>query len=119
MQPPAPLSLGDGGLWTSVSDLLGWNAALLSDTLGVAGPLHRTGSLDDGRPLDYAWGVRVAVESGRLIQSHGGSWEGAAAKLVRLPDVGLSLAVLAQDGSIERMTALASSVQDALLAGRS
>ena len=50
--------------------------------------LHRTGSLDDGTPLDYAWGVRVAAESGRLIQSHGGSWEGAAAKLVRLPEVG-------------------------------
>jgi CubicO group peptidase (beta-lactamase class C family) len=119
MQPPAPLSLGDGGLWTSVRDLLGWNAALLSDTLGVEGLLHRTGSLDDGTPLDYAWGVRVAVEAGKLVQSHGGSWETSAAKLVRLPALGLSFAIQAQDGSVERMTALASSVQHALLSGGS
>lgn len=114
---PAPLSIGDGGLWTSVRDLLRWNDALLSDALGVADTLHTAGALDDGTPLDYAWGVRVFRVGSHRVESHGGSWEGAAAKLVRLPDLGVSFAALARDGSVERMTALSSSLQDELLSG--
>jgi CubicO group peptidase (beta-lactamase class C family) len=112
---PAPLSVGDGGLWTTVRDLLRWNEALLEDTLGIATKLHTTGELDDGTPLDYAWGVRVYVLDGEPVQSHGGSWDGATAKLVRLPARRLGFAALAHDGSVERMTALSALLQDALL----
>lgn len=112
---PAPLSAGDGGLWTTVSDLLRWNAALLEDRLGVTALMHTPGALDDGSPLDYAWGVRVTRAGAQRLQSHGGSWEDTTAKLVRLPDLGAGLAVLARDGSVERMTALASTVQRALI----
>ena len=59
LRAPAPLSVGDGGLWTTVRDLLRWNDALLADTLGITATLHTPGSLDDGTQLDYAWGVRV------------------------------------------------------------
>jgi CubicO group peptidase (beta-lactamase class C family) len=71
LRSPAPLSVGDGGLWTSVSDLLRWNETLLEDTLGVADTLHTTGALDDGTPLDYAWGVRVFRAGANRVQSHG------------------------------------------------
>jgi CubicO group peptidase (beta-lactamase class C family) len=114
---PAPLSVGDGGLWTSVRDLLRWNEAMLRDTLGVAGTIHAAGTLDEGTPLDYAWGVRVFRSGDQSVQSHGGSWDDAAAKLVRLPDLGASFAALATDGSVERMTALGSLIQDELLNG--
>jgi CubicO group peptidase (beta-lactamase class C family) len=112
---PAPLSVGDGGLWTTVRDLLRWNEALLEDALGIADTLHTTGALDDGTPLDYAWGVRVFSVAGHLVQSHGGSWDGATAKLVRLPARRSGFAALARDGSVERMTALSALLQDALL----
>jgi CubicO group peptidase (beta-lactamase class C family) len=114
---PAPLSVGDGGLWSSVRDLLRWNEALLADALGFAERLHATGALDDGTPLDYAWGVRVFRVGRSRVQSHGGQWEGTTAKLVRLPDLGAGFAVLAHDGSVERMTTLSASLQDALLSG--
>ena len=114
---PAPLSVGDGGLWTSVSDLLRWNDALLTDQLGVTKTLHTTGALDDGTPLDYAWGVRVFRVDGNRVESHGGTWEGATAKLVRLPDQGASFAALAHDGSVDRMVALSSALQDVLIGG--
>jgi CubicO group peptidase (beta-lactamase class C family) len=117
LRSPAPLSVGDGGLWTSVRDLLRWNDALLADTLGVADALHATGALDDGTPLDYAWGVRVFRVGRNRVESHGGAWEGATAKLVRLPDRGASFAALAHDGSVERIAALSSSLQDELLMG--
>jgi CubicO group peptidase (beta-lactamase class C family) len=112
---PAPLSIGDGGLWTSVHDLLRWNDALREDTLGVADTLHTTGALDDGTPLDYAWGVRAYHVGSNRVESHGGSWDDATAKLVRLPDLDVSFAALAHDGSVERMTALSSALQDELL----
>ncbi len=111
---PAPFSMGDGGLWTSVSDLLLWNAALLGDALGISHTLHTPGSLDDGTPLDYAWGVRVFRAAGLLVQSHGGAWEGQTAKLVRLPARRASYAVIARDSSVERMVGLSSALQDAL-----
>jgi CubicO group peptidase (beta-lactamase class C family) len=111
---PAPLSVGDGGLWTSVRDLMLWNAALLDDTLRISRTLHTTGSLDDGTQLDYAWGVRIFSAVDGPVQSHGGSWEGATAKLVRLPHRRASFAALAVDGSVERMVALSSALQDAL-----
>jgi CubicO group peptidase (beta-lactamase class C family) len=115
---PAPLSVGDGGLWTSVRDLLRWNEAMLLDTLGVADTIHTAGRLDDGTPLEYAWGVRVFRIGDQRVQSHGGSWDDATAKLVRLPDLGASFAALAADGSVERMTALSSLLQDELLSDR-
>jgi CubicO group peptidase (beta-lactamase class C family) len=111
---PAPLSVGDGGLWTSVSDLLLWNVALLTDALGISRTLHTPGSLDDGTPLDYGWGVRIFRAGDLLVQSHGGSWEGQTAKLVRLPTRRASFAVIALDSSVDRMVALSSALQDAL-----
>jgi hypothetical protein len=111
---PAALSVGDGGLWTSVCDLLLWNAGLLADALGISDTLHTPGSLDDGTPLDYAWGVRIFRASSGSVQSHGGDWDGATAKLVRLPDRRSSFAALALDSSVERMVVLSSALQDAL-----
>jgi CubicO group peptidase (beta-lactamase class C family) len=112
---PAALSAGDGGLWSTVSDLLRWNAAILDDALGVASQMHATGSLDDGTPLDYAWGVRVFRASGQAVHSHGGDYGNATAKLIRLPDSSASFAALAGDSSVERMVALGDLLRDSLI----
>jgi CubicO group peptidase (beta-lactamase class C family) len=115
LESPRPLSVGDGGLWTSVNDLLRWNEALLSDAIGVSERLHATGTLDDGSPLDYGWGVRVFHAGGNRVDSHGGSRDDANAKLVRFPDLGMGFAALALDGDVERMVALSDSLQAELL----
>jgi hypothetical protein len=101
-----------------VRDLLRWNDALLEDRLGITTTVHSPGALADGTLLDYAWGVRVSHESGTRIESHGGSWEGSTAKLVRLPELGGGFAALATGGGVARMAALSSSLQRALLAPR-
>lgn len=112
---PAPLSAGDGGLWTSVSDLLRWNEAVMSDALGITARTHTPGSLDDGTQLAYAWGVHVSQVSGQTVQSHGGEYGNATAKLIRLPNRDASLAALAADNSVERMSALGDFVQSWLI----
>ncbi|MDQ3825452.1 MAG: serine hydrolase [Actinomycetota bacterium] len=112
---PAPLSLGDGGLWTTLHDLLRWNDALIGDVLGITRLLHTPGHLDDGTPLDYAWGVRVFEQAGWHIQSHGGGWKGATAKLLRLPDNRSSVAAVALHDDIDRIVRLIASVQQLLI----
>ncbi|GAA3555124.1 hypothetical protein GCM10022197_07850 [Microlunatus spumicola] len=107
---PAPLSLGDGGLWSSAADLLRWNRALADDALGVTDLVQTPGRLDDGTLLDYAWGVGVRAHAGAAVFRHGGRWAGLCAQLVRVPGHG-SLVVLALDDDEDR----ASSLADALL----
>lgn len=103
---PQPLSLGDGGAWSTVDDLHRWNAALLPGG-GLADPvrrlMHTPGRLDDGRPLDYAWGVRVSAVGGAAMQSHGGAWPGWTAKAIRFPESGGTIAALSNDGNVDRM----------------
>lgn len=107
---PAPLSLGDGGVWSTARDLLRWNRSLLSDELGVSEILHTPGNLDDGEPLDYAWGVGVRSQDGHLFHRHGGSWPGVTAQLVRIPSKDASLVVVALDDDGERAAKLADAV---------
>jgi CubicO group peptidase (beta-lactamase class C family) len=61
---PAPLSLGDGGVWSTASDLVRWGQALNADELGISPLMETPGSLDDGTPLDYAWGMESARTRG-------------------------------------------------------
>ena len=89
------------------------------DALCISRALHTPGSLDDGTPLDYAWGVRTFRAAGLVVHSHGGTWEGQAAKLVRLPTRRASFAVIACDSSVIRMAALSSALQDALVGSTS
>ena len=108
---PAPLSLGDGGLWSSAADLLRWNLALSRDELGVSTLVQTPGHLDDGTPLEYAWGVGVREHAGRRVYRHGGRWAGLCAQLVRAPRSG-ALVVLALDDDENRAAALADALLD-------
>lgn len=107
---PAPLSLGDGGLWSSATDLLRWNQALERDELGVSALLQTPGRLDDGSLLDYAWGLGVREHAGRRVYRHGGRWAGLSAQLVRVAGAGSSLVVLALDDDEGRAQRLAAAL---------
>ena len=94
--PDPPGTVGDGGLWTSASDLTRWLVALNHGTPGPAlvRLLESPGQLDDGAALDYAWGLRVVpTPRGRRV-THGGSWDTWLAKTVRLPERQVAVAVL-------------------------
>jgi hypothetical protein len=96
-----PGTIGDGGLWTSITDLTRWLMAMNDGTLdlGAVRRLETTGRLDDGSPLDHGWGVRVTeTPNGRRV-SHGGSWGPWLAKSVRFPRQGVAVAVLSTGGT--------------------
>ncbi|GIG00424.1 hypothetical protein Cci01nite_55170 [Catellatospora citrea] len=112
---PAPLSLGDGGLWSTAADLLRWADALNDSSLGVSGLLQAPGRLDDGTILDYAWGMGVRRRHGLTVYRHGGGWPGVRTLLARVPDRGIGVIVTALDDDTDRTVALTDGLLDLLL----
>ncbi len=88
---------GNGGLLTTVGDLLRWNRNFTD--LKIGGPAfvqaqHQQGRLNDGRTIAYASGLMVLHWRGLHEVSHSGSTAGYSAWLGRYPDQGLSVVVL-------------------------
>lgn len=86
---------GNGGLLTTVGDLLIWNRALTDGTLGaeVTVALHERGRIN-GRETHYALGLEHGRHHGEAEISHGGSTGGYRAWLGRYPERGVSVALL-------------------------
>jgi CubicO group peptidase (beta-lactamase class C family) len=89
--------IGNGGLLTTVDDLLRWNENL--DTGRVGGQafteqMQTRARLNDGFELGYAKGLTVGNYRGIREVGHGGSTAGYQTYLVRFPDERLSVAVL-------------------------
>ena len=93
---------GNGGLLTTVSDLLAWTQNL--ETGRVGGPtflaeMHRTGVLTGNRPITYASGLVVSRYNGVPEVSHTGSTAGYRAFLARYPAQKLAVALLCNAAS--------------------
>lgn len=86
---------GNGGMLTTVSDFLKWNAALDSgEWQTMADMLETQGVLNDGRKISYALGLGVGDFNGHRQVSHGGRTGGYVTYLVRYPEDKVSAAVL-------------------------
>lgn len=88
---------GNGGLLTTVGDLLRWNENFVSPKVGdraFVAEEQTPGRFNDGRPHDYALGLYVRPYRGVREISHSGSTAGYRAFLVRYPDQHVSVAVL-------------------------
>jgi CubicO group peptidase (beta-lactamase class C family) len=94
---PFTMVYGNGGLLTTVGDMLIWNDALTSGSV-PGGPalvreIETTGTLNDGSSIAYALGVSVGRYRGARQVGHSGSTAGYSTYLVRYPEVPLSIAV--------------------------
>jgi len=88
---------GDGGVQTSIEDLIKWDENFYHPTVGGAAlleALHTVAVLNDGKKQTYALGLTVESYRGLRTVSHGGSWAGYRAELMRFPDQHLSVATL-------------------------
>jgi CubicO group peptidase (beta-lactamase class C family) len=89
--------IGNGGLLTTVGDLLIWNENLDDPRIGgkaLVEELERPGRLNDGFELEYAQGLNVTTYKALREVSHGGSTAGYQTFLARFPSERLSIAVL-------------------------
>jgi CubicO group peptidase (beta-lactamase class C family) len=109
---------GNGGLLTTVGDLLKWNENFVTPVVGrppLIAELQTAGRFNDGRPLDYALGLYVASYRGVKNVYHSGSTAGYRAHLNRFPDAHTSVAVLCNVSSGDA-TRSANLVSDVYLA---
>ena len=88
---------GNGGLLTTVGDLLKFTRNLETGELG--GPefireMHRQGVLTSGEEISYASGLVIGEHRGLPEVSHSGSTAGYRGHLSRFPEQGLALAVM-------------------------
>lgn len=90
---------GAGQLWTTVEDLVRWDQNFYHNRLGRGGPdlvckLTTSGTLNDGRPCGYGYGLFLGEKAGQRYAFHGGSNTGYSAALLRLPDLRISVICL-------------------------
>jgi CubicO group peptidase (beta-lactamase class C family) len=98
---------GNGGLLTTVGDLLRWNENAVTQKVGDAEFLRieqEPGRFTDGRAHDYAMGLFIRTYKGLPEVNHSGSTAGYRAYLTRYPGQHLSVAVLCNvsSGTAER-----------------
>lgn len=88
---------GNGGLLTTVGDMLVWNDAIASGKLGgerLTQLMQEQGVLNDGSKITYAAGLMIGEYNGVREISHTGSTSGYRAFLARYPDQQLGVALL-------------------------
>ncbi|KPJ90357.1 MAG: hypothetical protein AMS18_11130, partial [Gemmatimonas sp. SG8_17] len=93
---------GNGGLLTTVSDLLRFTHNLETGELG--GPeflkeMHTQGVLNSGRTIQYASGLFIDQYKGIREVQHSGGTAGYRGFLTRFPDHGVAVAVMCNNGS--------------------
>ncbi len=110
---------GDGNVYTTVEDLFLWDQAFYSNALGrsVMDMMHTCGVLNDGKPIDYAWGLVIGEYKGLKTVEHGGAWAGFRANIVRFPEEKFSVICLANLGDMDPED-LSHKVADIYLAGK-
>jgi CubicO group peptidase (beta-lactamase class C family)/pimeloyl-ACP methyl ester carboxylesterase len=95
-------AVGDGGLCSSVLDLVRWMETLTSGRLVSAESFRRMTTADrlvDGTRLDYGFGFSVGDFEGRRRVGHSGHGLGFTGSLAFYPEEELIVAVLTNDGN--------------------
>ena len=111
---------GNGGLLTTVGDLLKWNAhydAPAAADAALIASQQVPGRFNDGRPYGYGLGLYVGQYKGLREVFHSGSTAGYQAFLTRFPEQRVSVAVLCNAASAPA-TRYARAVADLYLGDR-
>ena len=110
---------GDGAILTCVDDLLLWDRNFYNNRLdnrqsNLIKQLHEKGKLNNGKTINYAFGLDVAEYKGQRVVQHGGSWAGYQSEMMRFPDQRVTIICLANLGSMDP-TMLCQQVADIIL----
>ena len=91
-------SFGDGGILSTLDDMLRWEKALDEDRLGFQGLVERLEApmrLNDGTLANYAMGIEAGTRRGVEWRGHGGGWKAYKCFRLRVPAKRLSVVVFA------------------------
>ncbi len=88
---------GDGGIITTIKDLVNWDNAFYDDLLGVenfANKMYQKGKLNNGEEIEYARALQVREYKGHQMITHNGGMLGFRVDMVRFPTLNTSFILL-------------------------
>jgi CubicO group peptidase (beta-lactamase class C family) len=87
---------GNGGLLTTIGDLLKWNENLSNGKLhaSIFALMQKPGTLTNGQAIDYGLGFFVDDFQGFTLVNHAGATAGYRSWVGRVPAKGISVAIL-------------------------
>jgi CubicO group peptidase (beta-lactamase class C family) len=112
--------VGDGGLMSSVEDMLLWDRNFYHNKLGsgtLLRELQTRGILNSGKTISYALGLMITEYKGLPIVEHGGALFGYRTEILRFPDQKFSVLCLCNLSS-SNPGAKARQIADIYLAGK-
>lgn len=112
---------GATSLFTTVEDLAKWMQNFDNATVGgkaAIDQMYERGVLNDGKKINYAFGLNFGKYKGQQTIGHGGSDAGFRSYIVRFPEQNLCIAVLSNLASFNT-SRLAFQVADIFLPNRS
>jgi CubicO group peptidase (beta-lactamase class C family) len=89
--------VGDGGLMSSVDDLLLWDRNFYDNRLGkgtLLQEMQTRGVLNNGKQIDYALGLQIGSYRGLPTIEHGGALFGYRTEILRFPEQRFSVICL-------------------------
>jgi Beta-lactamase len=99
--------VGNGGLFTTPSDLLRWEDNFVTPRVGTRAlvrSMEAATPLTGGGTSSYGYGLQIAEHRGRRTFGHGGGDQGASAYTLRFPDEGLAVAIACNLDDIDSLT---------------
>ncbi len=97
--------IGDGGLLTTIDDLVLWDRNFYGNRLNgeqeLITLLLTPGALNNGGKLNYVFGLDVEQYKGSKLFGHGGAYYGFNSDMIRFPDEKLSVICLCNLSNIE------------------
>jgi CubicO group peptidase (beta-lactamase class C family) len=97
--------VGDGGLLTTIDDLLLWDKSFYGNKLQggqeLISLLLAPGALNGGGKLNYAFGLDIEQYRGSKLFGHGGAYNGFNSDMIRFPDERFSVICLCNLSSAE------------------
>jgi CubicO group peptidase (beta-lactamase class C family) len=98
------LAAGDGGLYTTVEDLLLWDQAFYTGEFGgedFADFMQARGHLASGQRIQYASGLIIGRYRGLRAVSHAGRLPGTRSEMIRFPDQQVTVVCLCNRGDAD------------------
>ncbi|MFT5311958.1 MAG: CubicO group peptidase (beta-lactamase class C family) [Paraglaciecola sp.] len=93
--------IGDGGVFTSIDDIKKWDDAYYQSNVlsrDFWKMMTKTGKLNNDEAIDYASGLIVSDYNGLQTVSHGGSFVGFRAEILRFPEHKFSVVIFTNRG---------------------
>ncbi len=91
--------VGDGGVFTTVRDMLRWDSNFYDEQLTGGLPFNAVmqtkGLLNDGSSINYGCGLGLAEYGGLPLVMHAGEWVGYVAEMIRFPEQNTTIICLA------------------------